>query len=412
MAQLQTATSPSWGECDYPTAAQIGVAGDEDYYMFSTTSSGSYAFETLGTTNVQGYLYDSNHNLIAFDYDNGDGDNMKIEYDLLGYQTYYVKVCHESASGTGSYGLKIIYPDNASSINDWEGNDFSSATQLTTNNIVSYTGLGINNASDIDFFTFTPSADGIYTFQTLGNFDTSGEVYNNNQTLLKSDDNSGVDNNFSIYVPLTANQTYYLKVTATNSGTTGTYGVDIAMGRCLEVPIYMQQPYDNLCWATSASMAISYFNNDNINHTVEIAEGYIQKHFIALQLETFFGSDFYKYPYCFNRQALLRDVHTYMEQHIEANVTINTQEYAQGLGYPTQNDKYDYTLDTLKQSIDNGYPMLVKVRNPNGSRHMMIIKGYKECSDGINVIYNDPLFGERMIKLNDVDTWAYTTFNP
>jgi hypothetical protein len=46
------------------------------------------------------------------------------------------------------------------------------------------------------------------------------------------------------------------------------------------------------------------------------------------------------------------------------------------------------------KSIDNGYPMLLKVSNPTGGAHVIIVKGYKENRDGINVIYNDPLDGE------------------
>jgi hypothetical protein len=257
-SSFETASFPEWSKCNYPTAATIGTAGDEDYYRFDTSSGGTFAFETVGSTDTYGYLYDSNNNLLASDNDSGEGSNMKIVYALTGYQSYYVKICHASPDGTGSYGLKLSPPDDASTAPDWEGNDFSSATQLTTENYVSHTGLGINNANDTDFFTFTPSADGIYTFQSTGNFNVKGEVYNSDQTILKGDDNSGEDDNFMIDVPLTANQTYYLKVDPAVPGSIGNYGVDIAMGKCLPVPIYFQQPYDSLCWATSAAMAISY----------------------------------------------------------------------------------------------------------------------------------------------------------
>lgn len=40
----------------------------------------------------------------------------------------------------------------------------------------------------------------------------------------------------------------------------------------LSVPQYSQQPYDNLCWATSTSMIISYFKGDTTDRTVEIAK--------------------------------------------------------------------------------------------------------------------------------------------
>lgn len=40
----------------------------------------------------------------------------------------------------------------------------------------------------------------------------------------------------------------------------------------LNVPIYTQQPYGNLCWATSTAMVISYLKKDTIDRTVTIAQ--------------------------------------------------------------------------------------------------------------------------------------------
>lgn len=404
---FETATSPTWSKCDYPTAATIGTAGDQDFYRFETSSSGSFTFETIGSTDTYGYLYDSNHNLLASDNDSGEANNMKIVYNMSGYQVYYLKICHASSSGTGSYGLKMSPPDTASTTPDWEGSNFDSATQLTTENYVKYSGLGINNANDTDFFTFTPSADGIYTFQSTGSFNVKGEVYNNDYTLIKSDDNSGEHGNFMVYVPLTANQTYYLKVDASEPGTIGNYGLDIAMGRCLPVPIYLQQPFDNLCWAASAAMAISYFNNDTINRSTDIAKSYAQSNCGGFQ--TSLGPDYYNYPSVFNRQAYLTDCNEYLSGYTIPQVQPSTLDYT-GSGHPNDQFQYTYTANTLKKSIDNGYPMLVRVRNAAGGYHMMVIKGYKECADGINVIYNDPLYGEYMTQIGSPETWGYTTF--
>ena len=41
-----------------------------------------------------------------------------------------------------------------------------------------------------------------------------------------------------------------------------THSVNVVIGGsrvCLDVPEYTQQPYDKICWATSAAMVISYF---------------------------------------------------------------------------------------------------------------------------------------------------------
>ncbi len=402
-----TANSVEFTECASPTAAEIGVPGDEDYYKFSISSGGNYTFETVGNSDVQGYLYDSNFNQLAFDDDSGDVSNMKIDYNLSGQSTYYVKVCFWSALGSGcSYGLKVTPEDNASTVTDLVGNDFSSATVLTDSNAVSFVGQGINNASDVDFFAFTPSMDGVYTFESNGGFDVKGEVYNSNQTLIKSDDNSGENNNFKMNISLLANQTYYLKVAASNSGATGTYNFDIYKGKCLSIPEYLQQPNDSLCWATSASMAISYFNNDNIDRTLDIAKDVAMNKYANTATQTLYGNDYYKYPHVFNDEAYLEDCDNYLKTYITSDdvYVISNEDSTPGGGE-------NYTISELKKSIDNGYPMLVKVQNPAGGGHMMILKGYKEDANGnFDIIYNDPLIGERT-NYNGY-TLAYTTFYP
>lgn len=408
---FETANSVEFTECAYPTAAEIGVPGDEDYYKFTITTGGNYTIETVGNSDVQGYLYDSNFNQLAFDDDSGDVSNMKIDYNLSGLSTYYVKVCFWSVLGSGSsYGLKVTPEDNASTVTDLNGNDFSSATVLTNNNAVSYEKQGINNASDVDFFAFTPSMDGIYTFESSGGFDVTGEVYNSNQTLIKSDDNSGEDNNFNMDISLLANQTYYLKVAASNSGATGTYNFDIYKGKCLSVPQYLQQPNDNLCWATSESMAISYFCNDNIDRTLDIAKDVAMKEYANTATQTLYGPDYYKYPSVFNDQAYLVDCDNYLKAYLDTYID-SGDVYVDSNEDSTPSGGVRYTDNQLKKSIDNGYPILVKMQNPANGGHMMIVKGYKEDANGnIDIIYNDPLIGERINYTGE--TMAFTTFYP
>ncbi len=404
---FETAVIPVWGNHHIPLEAEIGTAGDEDYYRLSFSGGGSYTIETTGSIDTYGYLYDSNHNQIAYDDDSGEGTNMKMVYTLSGRQTYYVKIRHWSSSGTGSYGLKVTPPHDASS-NDWEGSDFSSATQLTTENYVSHSGMGANYANDTDYFKFTPSEDGVYTFQSTGFSDTYGEVYDSNQTFIKSDDNNGPGNNFMIDVRLLANQTYYLKVSVQN-GATGSYGIDIARGRCLPVPQFIQLPFDNLCWATATSMAIAYFNNNSVDHTLDIAKDRAQTVYTSYQ--TTYGPDYYNYPAVFNQREYLLYAANYVSTYVQPAPYIQTHESTGG--NPRDGAVYNYSLDELMKSIDNGYPMLLKVSNPTGGAHVIIVKGYKENRDGINVIYNDPLDGEEhMVDFDYAGSLGYTTFYP
>jgi hypothetical protein len=220
---------------------------------------------------------------------------------------------------------------------------------------------------------------------------------------MKSDSNSGpYHNNFMIDVPLKANQTYYLKVTAPN-GAIASYGIDIAMGKCLKVPQFLQLPYDNLCWATTAAMAVSYFNNDTINRTVDIAED------IAISRSSSFsqlyGPNYYTYPSVFNMPALLLDSGVGVKLY-RPDLDIITYENP---SFATT--EYSPSLNTIIKSINHGYPVMVKVPNAAGGNHMLIIKGYKQCYNGMNIIYNDPLDGQEHMSVN-YGTRAYTTFYP
>lgn len=102
---FNTAVAISVGE---QITKAINFGGDYDYFEFTPSYSGAYTIETTGTTDVYGYLYDSNKSQIASDDDNGEGNNFRIEKDLISGQKYYVAVRHYSSSGTGTYTLKVF----------------------------------------------------------------------------------------------------------------------------------------------------------------------------------------------------------------------------------------------------------------------------------------------------------------
>jgi hypothetical protein len=397
-------TSQTLSNSNSTTTAEIGIAGDEDYYKLTPSGNGTFTFETTGSTDTYGSLYDKNYNLILSDDNSGEGNNMKITNYLAANETYYVKINHPIAQATGDYSLKVTqaYPVPSS---DVDGNDFSSAKDLTTDkNYVTYSGSGINSPDDADFFKFTPKAEGMYTFKSTGNSDVYGEVYDSNQTLIKSDDNSGSDGNFSMSIPLTVNKTYYLKVTASN-GTPGMFSLDIAQGKCLQVPQYLQLPYDQLCWATSGSMAISYFNHDTINRTLEIAQSRAKTDFA--DLKAIYGEKYYMYPSVFNQPGELVDCSKYTDPSIGLQAGIRTNTNAD----PRIDYHCGYTDSELMKCIDHDYPILVLMQNAKGGSHSLILKGYKYDSNGLNIIYNDPLDGQEHMVAHDVlRIFGYETF--
>jgi hypothetical protein len=92
-----------------PLQADIGKPGEEDLYKFKATTAGKYTIETGGETDLVMKLYgpDSQTLLIAEDDDSGQGYNPKITADLVAGE-YLIQVRHyNTASGTGSYGIKV-----------------------------------------------------------------------------------------------------------------------------------------------------------------------------------------------------------------------------------------------------------------------------------------------------------------
>lgn len=100
---------------------------------------------------------------------------------------------------------------------DFFGDDYSLAQIMGERN--SAFGM-INSQNDTDIFEFKVFNDGLYTFESYGNTDTYATLSNKltPTTVIKSDDDSGIDGNFRISETLQAGQTYYLKVSGKNTG--------------------------------------------------------------------------------------------------------------------------------------------------------------------------------------------------
>ena len=62
------------------------------------------------------------------------------------------------------------------------------------------------------FFVFTPTESGYYVFASESKGDTHASLYDSDFQLLKSNDDSGVRNNFALAYQLEAGKTYYLHV--------------------------------------------------------------------------------------------------------------------------------------------------------------------------------------------------------
>ncbi len=356
------------------TASIKPISGqpDYDFYSFSPSAGGIYTFQTCGTTDTVGYLYNSSQAEIANNDNNGTDINFKISYTLSGMQTYYLKVKHNVSLSSGDYSIKITPPESLGA--DANDNGFDTATLYANSTIPS----SINSSADADYYKFTAPATGTYTVETIGFSNTSGEAFDSSRAFICNDDTSGQGSNFRIELNCQAGSTYYVKVTSPDGGT-GCYTLSIYKGKVIKVPKYTQQPYDLLCWATSASMMVSGLLMDNTDRTLEAADS-------ATKI---YPSEFNKFGYLYNPGSTRSPIGDFVASKV-SNIDYEVLNHS---------SITPITFDTIKNSIDNTYPVLTRISwDVQGGGHFQVITGYKEV-DGVQyVIYNDPWDGKEYIR--------------
>lgn len=122
---------------------------------------------------------------------------------------------------------------------------------------------------------------------------------------------------------------------------------------------YTQQPYDSICWATSAAMFISYFLDDTTNRNVEIAQD-------------LYGQE------DFNRG--IGDI-SIMEDYVQDYTSENGAVQYNALSYAA-----------VQYQVNNDGPIISVITwTGSNSAHAEVIKGYSLEYD--YVVYNDPWDG-------------------
>ncbi|MCB4745369.1 MAG: DUF1566 domain-containing protein, partial [Sulfurovum sp.] len=97
------------------TAGRIEKAGDVDWFRVTIPRGGGIlTVKTTGTTDTVGTLYNASGTELKTNDNNGSGNNFKISQTVTA-GTYYVKVKHSSATGTGNYNLATKFTPSAQS---------------------------------------------------------------------------------------------------------------------------------------------------------------------------------------------------------------------------------------------------------------------------------------------------------
>ena len=79
---------------------------------------------------------------------------------------------------------------------------------------------------DAVWFKFTPSTTKHYSIRSDGSLDVMAQLYNDSLALITQNNDDGFGDNFELVAELTANQTYYIKVTA--FGAVGAFNIIVS----------------------------------------------------------------------------------------------------------------------------------------------------------------------------------------
>ena len=199
--------------------AEISSAGDEQWYRFVPPTSGTYVFESFGSDDTYGCIYDAARTPLVSDDDGGDGWNFMVSGYLTGGTTYYLAAKYLSTLNTGSIRLS-----------------------LSMSASVGTTYAKVASEGEVARLRFVPPTSGDYAFGSVSTDDTYGTLYDRTGTYLEHDDDSGENSNFEISRYLDAESPCFLDVRYYSPYDTGTIAVRIANGTSVSGPAITSQP--------------------------------------------------------------------------------------------------------------------------------------------------------------------------
>ena len=203
-------------------AGNIAMDADYDRYTFTVATSGWYTIETAAGALADGYMYlfDSSGKRIG-ESDDQASYRMPMICKSLPAGTYSIQFEGYGATDIGSYSIRV----RSGSV--YKTLPLDSHTDVSGN---------ITSATDIDWYTFTITTQGIYTIRA----NDTGTLTDANMWLYMKGTpepltrNEGESRAGNLTMPLICTSlspgTYYVAVEAHTSGDQGTYGMQVFSG--------------------------------------------------------------------------------------------------------------------------------------------------------------------------------------
>lgn len=198
--------------------ANIGQAGEFDWYRFVSPVASTYTLETQGPSDIWMSLYGSGSQnesaLVTEDDDSGEGSNSRIVSNLSA-GTYFIRIRHYQATGTGNYNLSV----------NRNAQPQPGPAEIVVNGPEVQGSIAAANESDV--YLFNASQTATYTI-TTGSTDTFLTLNgpDNQNAFISQDDDSGPGSNSQIIRVLIPG-IYYVRIRHYSSTGTGNYGISV-----------------------------------------------------------------------------------------------------------------------------------------------------------------------------------------
>jgi hypothetical protein len=220
--------------CGSHVEAQIGAAGDIDWYTFTTTASHLTIVANPGPDGVDTDTIISVHNsagaMLGVNDDATRGWLSVLELDVPA-GTYSVRVRHYDATGTGTYSLDIQCAAPGSglvNVNEGAEPNGPLGNGTPSSIAVGQQGLGTLGTGDSDWWTFTLTTRSLIRAETgmglSGTSSTDTLLYLRDQAGAQlAFDDDAAPGNWSLILMVIGPGTYHLDVQGYNGVNPGTY---------------------------------------------------------------------------------------------------------------------------------------------------------------------------------------------
>jgi hypothetical protein len=206
----------------------IDAANDDDYYSLVAAATGTLNV-SLAFTNSQGdidlQLFDAGQQLLASA--ESTTDTEQVSLPVTAGEAYYIRAFGPGGAINPSYSMTIDQPE-APAGDSFENNDgFATASVLAASD-QTYNNLSIEVANDDDYYSLVPTATGTFAV-SLAFLNSSGninlELLNASQQLLAN--SASTADAEQLNVPVTAGQTYYVRVFGAGGAINPSYSMTI-----------------------------------------------------------------------------------------------------------------------------------------------------------------------------------------